>query len=323
MSDLTLDTLLRKYDDVEKLQVINGKNINDQHLNYDTNQVPKMPKDCFFKEGDIFINKHHRFSYMPAHTHNFIEFNYMYSGSCTQYINDEKIKLKEHEMILIDKDIVQRIDYVGEQDILINILLKDDTIIDLLHQHICESSSLVTKFLYNASRMDAFHDTYIVFNIQKNEIAQNLIKTLILKSFEHSPLKHKTLHLTMALLLSELSNSIETNASRIDETTENSILPILKYIDEHYQSVTLSHLSQHFGYNTNYLGNKIKEETGTTFKELVDKKRLAIAKDFLLGTNYSTDEIANRIGFKSSPSLFRLFKKYTGETPIEFKTHTV
>lgn len=316
-----LDDLLRAYDEVEKLQVITGENINDQHLDYDIKQIPKMPMENFFKEGDIFINKHHRFSHMPAHTHNFIEFNYMYSGSCTQYINDEKIVLHEHEMILIDKDIVQRIEYVGEQDILINILLRDDSILQLLHQHLCESSSIVTKFLYNASRMDAFHNNYIVFDIQKNEIAQNLIKTLILKSFEHTPLKNKHLHLMMALLLSELSTSMETKASQFDEDSASTILPILKYIDEHYTCLSLSVLSNHFGYNTNYLGNKIKDETGSTFKELIEKKRLDIAKDYLLGTNYTTDEISEMVGFKSAPSLFRLFKKYTNETPISYKQH--
>lgn len=318
MKSITLNQKLHELDEVEKLQMIDGVNINDQHLDYDTLGIPKMPKESFFKEGDIFINKHHRFSYMPAHTHNFIEFNYMYSGSCTQYINDEKIVLHEHEIILIDKDIVQKIDYVGEDDILINILLKDDSIMELLKQHIGASSSIVTKFMYNASRMDAVHNNFIVFNIQDNEIAQNLLETMIMKAQETLPIKNQSLQLMMALLLSELSNNIEKEASSFSDD-ETNILPVLKYIDDHYASITLSDLSEQFGYNTNYLGNKLKEETGSTFKELIDKKRLDIASELLLNTNYTTEEITSIIGFQSTPSLFRLFKKHTGSTPLEYK----
>lgn len=318
MKSITLNQKLHELDEVEKLQMIDGVNINDQHLDYDALSIPKMPKESFFKEGDIFINKHHRFSYMPAHTHNFIEFNYMYSGSCTQYINDEKIVLHEHEIILIDKDIVQKIDYVGEDDILINILLKDDSIMELLKQHIGTSSSIVTKFMYNASRMDAVHNNFIVFNIQDNEIAQNLLESMIMKAQETLPIKNQSLHLMMALLLAELSNNIEKEASSFSDD-ETNILPVLKYIDEHYASITLRDLSEQFGYNTNYLGNKLKEETGSTFKELIDKKRLDIASELLLNTNYTTEEITSIIGFQSTPSLFRLFKKHTGSTPLTYK----
>ncbi|MCH4284784.1 MULTISPECIES: AraC family transcriptional regulator [Bacillota] len=318
MSTKMLDCILKELDDVEKIQVIDGVNINDQHLDYDTKDIPKMPKESFFKEGDIFINKHHRFSYMPSHTHNFIEFNYMYSGSCTQYINDEKITLQEHDLILMDKDIIQRIDYVGENDIIVNILVKDDSVIELLRQSISQSSSIVTKFMYNASKMDAFHNNYMLFKLQNNEIAQNMIECMIMKYFETSHQKDKSLNVMMALLLSELSNSIDQQTSHFTEE-ENSILPILKYIDTHYDQVTLSSLSKQFGYNANYLGNKIKDETGSTFKELIEKKRLDIAQELLVATNYSTTEIAEIIGFHSAPSLFRLFQKHFHQTPNEYK----
>lgn len=318
MTSRRLDTILYALDEVEKIQQIHNININDQNLNYQSEEIPRMPKEAFFKEGDIFINKHHRFSYMPEHTHNFIEFNYMYSGSCTQYINDEKITLHTHQVILMDKDIRQRIDYIGENDILVNILVKDDSVMDLLRQHVSESTSLVTKFMYNASQVHAFHNNFMIFNLRDNEIAQNIIESLIMKFYDDSPLKYKSMYTMMALLLGELSRSIDKETSTFSDD-ESSILPLLRYIDEHYDTVTLAALSRHFGYNTNYLGNKLKEETGSTFKELLDKKRLDMAMELLTGTNYTTTEIAELLGFKSAPSLFRLFQKQLGITPIAYK----
>ena len=55
------------------------------------------------------------------------------------------------------------------------------------------------------------------------------------------------------------------------------------------------------------------------FKELIEKKRLDIAQELLVATNYSTTEIAEIIGFHSAPSLFRLFQKHFHQTPNEYK----
>lgn len=60
-----LKIFLMENNEIECRQQIDGQNINDQQLPYETVAVPKMPKNQFFKEGNIFINKHHRYAEMP------------------------------------------------------------------------------------------------------------------------------------------------------------------------------------------------------------------------------------------------------------------
>lgn len=135
MSD-NLHDVLFKLNDVEKEQELYGGNVNYMDLDYINHPIPQMPRWDFFKNGDIAVNKNNRFSYVPAHTHNFIEMNYMYSGKCTQYINDEQITLKAGDLIIMDKDIVQRIDYTNENDILVNVLIKDNSAIDKIFRYL-------------------------------------------------------------------------------------------------------------------------------------------------------------------------------------------
>ncbi|MDG2979221.1 AraC family transcriptional regulator [Latilactobacillus curvatus] len=315
---VSLEQLLHEISPIEQLQKDSGQNINDMHLNYTNANIPQMPQSTFFKEGNIFVNKHHRFSYMPAHTHNFVEFNYMYSGSCTQYINDEKITLHQHEIILMDKDIVQKIDYVGENDILVNILVQDNALLTEVLNNLAQSDDIVTKFIMNASRVDAVHNNFITFNIEDNPIAIRIIESLILKSFGHDKAKNHSLNLLLSLLLTELANAIELASNNLAET-EDGLLQMLKYINDHYTDTSLAQLGQHFGYNKNYIGNKIKAATGQSFQELVDKKRLATVKSLLVETQYSIAEITEIVGYKSAPSLFKLFMKYMGMTPNEFR----
>ena len=62
---------------VELKQRQSHGNVNYMDLDYVNNPIPQMPRSDFFKHGDIAGTKNNRFSYVPAHTHSFIELNYM------------------------------------------------------------------------------------------------------------------------------------------------------------------------------------------------------------------------------------------------------
>jgi len=60
-------------------------------------QAPDIvPVDYFFKpfQNVVFL-KHPRFIKFTEHRHSFIEMNYVYSGTCTQYINGKEVILKK------------------------------------------------------------------------------------------------------------------------------------------------------------------------------------------------------------------------------------
>ncbi|WP_203663656.1 AraC family transcriptional regulator [Lacticaseibacillus sp. 53-4] len=318
MHSKVLDRLLFKEDPVEKLQKETGKNVNDVHIDFNSGQTPQIPSQRYFQNSNIFINKHHRYSYMPAHTHDFIELNYMYSGHCRQYINDEPVALHAGNVILMDKDIVQKIDYVGESDILINILIKDDSILANVLNTLAQSTSLVTQFLVNASKVHAIHNNYILFDAQKNEVAQHLIDSLIIRGLGNDGSNAREVNLLLSLLLNELSHSIEAETHNFESGTDD-LLQILQYIDQHFQTVSLAGIGRHFGYNSNYIGNKIKAETGFSFQSLVNRKRVSLAKQLLAETDYPIARIASEVGFSNASSLSKLFSKQIGYTPGVFR----
>lgn len=88
----------------------------------------ELLNDYFFKNKDIYISKHNRFADYPYHTHQFLELNYMYSGSSEQIIEGNKETLHEGELLLLDSGRHHSIKATGEKDILINILFRDQQI---------------------------------------------------------------------------------------------------------------------------------------------------------------------------------------------------
>ena len=69
-----------------------------------------------------------------------------------------------------------------------------------------------------------------------------------------------------------------------------------------------------------YFGDLIKKETGKTAQEYIQSKIIDLSKQYLLGTQQSIGERAYSLGFQYPQHFSRLFKRYVGCTPNEFRT---
>lgn len=77
--------------------------------------------------------------------------------------------------------------------------------------------------------------------------------------------------------------------------------------------------SEVFHYNPKYLGRIFKAEMGMSLCEFVNKERCERAKIFLSQGWESVIDIAYKIGFENVTYFNRVFKKYTGVTPTEYR----
>ncbi len=66
------------------------------------------------------------------------------------------------------------------------------------------------------------------------------------------------------------------------------------------------------------LGRRLAEE-GTTFKQLVDDARKAVALRLVAGNDLGLSEIALLAGFTETPSFYRAFRRWTGVTPSQYR----
>ena len=87
------------------------------------------------------------------------------------------------------------------------------------------------------------------------------------------------------------------------EKPESSGLPTVKYCADQM------HLS------ANYFGDLIKKETGSSFVDLLTKKRIETARELVLGSSMKMREIAERCGYSDQHYFSYCFKKYCGVSP--------
>lgn len=307
--------------DLEILQKETGKNINTMNLNYHRSIVPEIPQVDFFKNSHLSINKHARFSYTPAHTHSFIEINYVLNGQCTQRLNGEKFLLKKDQLVILDRKVIQQIDYVNTDDIIINILLDEESIQNEILPNLSPSSNVVTDFFFHAANNQNEHNNYIIFDATENELSKKVLAALLFSAFNKNDSEERLLNnLLYCAFLAEIS-SLPILSTNKKLPSNDPLIQILKYINDNYTTVTLKSLGDTFGYNKNYLSNLLKDKTGSSFQELIDQKRVSEAKRLMSETEDSLSTIAMKIGYKSVPSIFKLFKKETGQTPNFFRNN--
>lgn len=94
----------------------------------------------------------------------------------------------------------------------------------------------------------------------------------------------------------------------------------LDYIGRNYSDpdLSLNSVCSYIGISTSHFSTIFKEETGSTFMEVLTRMRMEKAKELLENTMLKNYEIAERVGF-SDPHYFGIaFKKMTGRTPTEY-----
>jgi AraC-like DNA-binding protein len=95
---------------------------------------------------------------------------------------------------------------------------------------------------------------------------------------------------------------------------------LLIYIGNHYtEPLSLDLAADHFGVSASYLGKLIKEETGETFPDYLNKIRLEAAVALLRDSFLTVEAVALKIGFNSAGYFIKRFKLRYGMTPQAFR----
>ena len=96
--------------------------------------------------------------------------------------------------------------------------------------------------------------------------------------------------------------------------------PVFDYIDQNYsERIYLQKICQLVNISPFYFTRLFKKVSGKTPMEYVNHVRVNAAMRFLMDSNMSITEIAEKSGFCNINYLDKLFKKHTGVTPLEYR----
>ena len=138
-------------------------------------------------------------------------------------------------------------------------------------------------------------------------------------------------HLVTSILSSESITEIcYTFQDNIDIFTESLfytsdrnnqlIRKATEYIAENYASpITLSSTAEAIHLNPTYLSTLFKQVTGHSFKDHLNQVRVREAQRLLKNTDFPIMEISIACGFNDQSYFTKVFRKYTGLTPKQYR----
>lgn len=96
---------------------------------------------------------------------------------------------------------------------------------------------------------------------------------------------------------------------------------IRKYIEANYANpdLSLNHLSDKYNLKPKYVSQLFKDEFRMNFVDYLVQLRMERAKKLLLETSDPVHEIAGKVGYTTSISFGRMFKKAVGITPGDYR----
>jgi len=128
-----------------------------------------------------------------------------------------------------------------------------------------------------------------------------------------------------SVFFKQSSSEKKYRKSALDEDSKSRILQkLIDSMEKRYYmktSPSLPDLAKKINTSPNYLSQVINEKLNFTFLELINKYRIDEAKEMILDENLNDtiEGIGYLVGFNSKSTFHSAFKKFTGQTPSEFK----
>ncbi|MBQ2734140.1 MAG: helix-turn-helix domain-containing protein [Clostridia bacterium] len=264
----------------------------------------------------ITIRPHTRFIHFPKHTHDYIEIVYMCAGETTHIINGNKIQLSEGETLILNQHATQEILPARETDIAVNFIVMPQFLSKAVEM-MGEEETPLRRFIIDCISGRESTDGYLHYKTADVLQIQNLFENLIISFTERTTTKRKTAELTMGLLLLEFIN--HSDKLGYDNIKKGILIDVFKYIEENYQSGTLSALADKLHYDVYWLSREIKRKTGNTFTELLQEKRLLQTEYLLSNSNIPIGDIAHSVGYNNTNYFHSIFKKCFGVSPKKYR----
>ena len=160
------------------------------------------------------------------------------------------------------------------------------------------------------------------------ELVNKQVKTTVAQlcdEFKVSPatVRNDLRELEFAGLLKRTHGGAISNRKTNYEPTfyEKLVERIAAYIDNCAESEfpDLTVLSEAFGVTPQYISNVFKKYRDENVKDYIARRKLAQAKALLTGTDLPVREVAARLGYAGEIGIIRLFRKYEGTTPGDYR----
>jgi signal transduction histidine kinase/AraC-like DNA-binding protein/ABC-type sugar transport system substrate-binding protein len=108
----------------------------------------------------------------------------------------------------------------------------------------------------------------------------------------------------------------------LPQPTSRSVKHALAYMHRNYtEPLSRAEIAAEVGFSENYLTDLFRREIGITPWDCLNRFRIQRAVQLLIETNHTIGFVAREVGYDDPAYFSRVFKKYIGQSPRDFRTN--
>ncbi|WEV50644.1 AraC family transcriptional regulator [Lactobacillus sp. ESL0731] len=302
-----------------KVRMVDGEPV---YQFYDT-----YSDDLILNSSAITISVQPVESFIPFHIHDYVEIMIPLVEDCEIVLEHTKIKVKQEDIIFMGNQTIHQVKPISKKGIVVNIALKTSafSLNELNFLQAKESGSAISNLLFSLLSDEEYGEgRYSLFELNHNQKIVDLVYDIIGEYYFPEIQSDQIIKLEMLTLFSRLIRQVNYSDIKVksNQRQKNNLLSLLLYIERNYKDITLTEMAANFGFNPNYLSDYLQKHTGKTFINLVHLQRVNVAARYLSYTNASIAKISNKVGYENPSYFYKIFKKYFGMSPAEYRLNT-
>lgn len=255
---------------------------------------------------------------IPPHQHAFFELAYIVDGQAIHVLNGKSMHVKKGDYFIINYDEEHCYSLIRRQPFnLVNVLFKAE-LLDQSFKNCKDFQQLINHYLIQISAtLLNQKPTNMIFSDTDGAI----FKIIQRIREEYEKQDNGYIALIRCYIIEIIIRTLRTICKNTAEIKGYDCVSYIKdYVDKNYMHpITLSDICKELNFSLPYLSQKFKQDTGYTFVNYLQQKRMEHSGRLIANTNKKISEISELVGYTDVKFFNAVFKKHWGVTPSAFK----
>lgn len=267
----------------------------------------------------MFTNKNIQMHYrdtneiikLSDHYHNFYEMIYVKTGECEFLIDKKVYHITKPTLVFINHLETHSMKVLQVPYCTYYLLIKNDVLNTFLQEPL-----LSAIFKYRPHNY-----SHIIEVTEYEDLINKLFDNMYKEYTSNDPLSPVAFKAFIQYLFVNIYRKYpEYFPTKIKTQIYHTVLEVQEYIDKNYtEDIGLEKICELFFISPSYLSRSFKEITGYNLKEYIVLQRLSKAKELLLYSRDTINEICEKAGFNNVNHFIRTFKAHYNVTPYEYR----
>lgn len=268
------------------------------------------------KEIPFFLSYRQRYENfrMNFHSHEGYELYFLLEGSGNYVCEGCLYPLQGNDLIMVEAhEIHKAAPRTGA--------VYNRTVINFLPEFLLPGSRM--KLLEMFSKSNPPERRHLLLHDREHGFIYRLLERMDEEYTAKEPGYEQVLQIYLNRLLTaiyRLSSDSQSRPALAASPVNTKVEALVQYLSRHYaEDIVLNDLAKTFYIDPYYLCHLFKRTTGESIRQFIHYTRIHHAKQYLLSTDWSIADVANKVGFNSISYFSYIFKRQEGLTPQAYR----